>query len=51
MNKLDNLQTLPIDIQGARADVTVEPKIDYQGMQVKIIEKKISVRISLERKS
>lgn len=50
MNKLDNLQTLPIDIQGARADVTVEPKIDYKGMQVKIIEKNISVRISLERK-
>jgi YbbR domain-containing protein len=51
MNQLDNLQTLPIDIQGARADVTVEPKIDYKGMQVKIIEKNISVRISLERKS
>ena len=51
MSRLDNLQTLPIDIQGARADVTVEPKIDYEGMQVKIIEKKISVRISLERKS
>ena len=51
MNKLDSLQTLPIDIQGARADVTVEPKIDYKGMQVKIIEKNISVRISLERKS
>jgi YbbR domain-containing protein len=50
MNKLDSLQTLPIDIQGARADVTVEPKIDYKGMQVKIIEKNISVRISLERK-
>ena len=51
MNRLNDLQTLPIDIQGARADVTVEPRIDYKGMQVKIIEKNISVRISLERKS
>ena len=51
MNRLNDLQTMPIDIQGARADVTVEPKIDYKGMQVKIIEKNISVRISLERKS
>lgn len=51
MNRLKDLQTLPIDIQGARADVTVEPKIDYKGMQVKIIEKNISVRVSLERKS
>ena len=51
MNSLNDLQTLPIDIQGARADVTVEPRIDYKGMQVKIIEKNISVRISLERKS
>jgi len=50
MNRLNDLQTLPIDIQGARADVTVEPKIDYKGMQVKIIEKNISVRVSLERK-
>jgi YbbR domain-containing protein len=51
MDKLESFQTLPIDIQDARGDVTVEPKIDYQGMQVKIIEKKISVSISLERKS
>jgi YbbR domain-containing protein len=51
MDKLDNLQTLPIDIQGAREDVTVEPRIDYKGVQVKIMEKNISVHISLERKS
>jgi YbbR domain-containing protein len=50
MSRLNDLQTLPIDIQGARADVTVEPKIDYKGMQVKIMEKNISVRVSLERK-
>jgi YbbR domain-containing protein len=49
--RLENLQTLPIDIQDARGDVTVEPKIDYQGLQVKIIDKNISVRISLERKT
>ncbi len=40
MDKLESLQTMPIDIQGATGDVTVEPKIDYQGMQVKDHSKK-----------
>jgi YbbR domain-containing protein len=46
---LERLQTMPVDIQGAREDMTVEPRIDYQGRQVKIIEKNITLRITLER--
>jgi len=49
MQMLDGLQTMPIDIQGSREDITVEPKIDYQGKQVKIIEKNILIHINLER--
>ncbi len=49
MQTLDSLETMPIDIQGAHEDLTVEPKIDYQGKQVKILEKDISVLITLKR--
>jgi YbbR domain-containing protein len=50
MEQLEKLQTMPIDIQGAKADVTVEPKIDYQGQTVKLLEQNITVRITVERK-
>jgi YbbR domain-containing protein len=43
------LQTMPIDIQGAKGDLTVEPKIDYRGQPVKLLEKNIAVQISIER--
>jgi YbbR domain-containing protein len=46
---LDKLETMPIDIQGARAGLTVEPKIDYQGQPVKLLEKNIIVRVAIER--
>jgi len=49
VHALERLQTMPVDIQGAREDMTVEPRIDYQGKQVKIIEKNITLRITLER--
>ncbi len=49
MQTLESLQTMPIDIQGERETMTVEPKIDYRGMQVKIIENNILIRISFER--
>jgi YbbR domain-containing protein len=46
---LDKLQTMPIDIQGAEETMTVEPKIDYQGQPVKLLENNISIRILIER--
>jgi YbbR domain-containing protein len=49
MAVLDKLQTLPIDIQGAEETMTIEPKIDYQGQPVKLLEKNISIRIVIER--
>jgi YbbR domain-containing protein len=43
------LQTMPIDVQDTKESVTVEPKIDYQGQSVKIIDKSIIVRVNVER--
>ena len=49
MTALSQLQTMPIDIQDAKETVTVEPKIDYQGQPVKLLEKNIVIRIIIER--
>ena len=49
VKRLDSLQTMPIDIQGATENMSIEPKIDYQGQSVKLIEKNVEVRIIIER--
>ncbi len=49
MKMLVKLETMPIDIQGAKESQTIEPKIDYQGQPVKLMEKNIIVRITIER--
>ncbi len=49
MKTLDKLETMPIAIQGASQDLTVEPKIDYQGQPVKLLEKSIIVHVIIER--
>jgi len=49
MTALSRLRTMPIDIQDAKETVTVEPKIDYQGQPVKLLEQNIMVRIIIER--
>jgi hypothetical protein len=49
MSSLVILQTMPIDVQGTQESVTVEPKIDYQGQSVKILDKSIVVRVNVER--
>jgi YbbR domain-containing protein len=46
---LESLQTMPIDLQDSRESMTLEPRIDYQGKPVKLLEKNISVRITIER--
>ena len=46
---LDSLTTMPIDIQGASANLSVDAKIDYQGRALKLLEKNIEVRITIER--
>jgi YbbR domain-containing protein len=45
----DKLETMPLDIQGAKESVTIEPKIDYQGKPVKVLDKNIITRIVIER--
>ncbi len=49
MRTLTRLQTMPIDIHGATGDITVEPRIDYRGNPVKLIEKNVSIRVSITR--
>ncbi len=49
MKTLKKLETMPIDIQGARETINIEPKIDYQRQSIKLLEKKITVRIGIER--
>jgi YbbR domain-containing protein len=46
---LTKLQTMPIDIEGATSTITVEPKLDYAGKPVKLLDKDVSVRIVIER--
>lgn len=49
MTALSRLQTMPIDIEDKKETMTVEPKIDYQGQPVKLLEKNITIRIIIER--
>lgn len=49
IQKLDSLQTVPIDIQGATASLSIDPKIDYRGQPVKLLEKNVWIRITIER--
>jgi hypothetical protein len=50
MRTLDLVQTMPVDINGARDAVVVEPKIDYEGRPIKILEKDILVTVSIAKK-
>ncbi len=49
MKTIATIETMPIDIQKANQSVTVEPRIDYQGKPVKLMEKNIAVRVNIER--
>lgn len=51
VNSFGLLQTMPIDISGANAHITVaQPRIDYMGKSVRILEKDIVVRIFIEKR-
>ncbi len=43
------LQTLPIDVSGMHDSATVEPRIDFQGKPVKVLEQDIGVTITLQK--
>lgn len=49
MEGLSVLSTLPINVSGIRDRLAVEPRIDYQGRPVKILERDISVTISVQK--
>jgi YbbR domain-containing protein len=49
VKQLTTIQTMPIDIEGATKTITVEPKLDYAGKPVKLLDKDVSVRIVIER--
>lgn len=51
MQAIETVQTMPIDINGARDNIIIEPKIDYEGKPFKIIDPEIVVKISVVRKS
>ncbi len=46
---MGSLRTMPIDIQGAAGNLSIGARIDYQGRPVKLLEKNIEVRITIER--
>jgi YbbR domain-containing protein len=46
---LASLQTMPIDIAGMKAPVTVEPRIDYRGKPFKIIEQDVHIHIGIQK--
>jgi YbbR domain-containing protein len=49
MKMISIMETMPINIQKANQSVTVEPRIDYQGKPVKLMEKNVAVRVTIER--
>lgn len=50
LRSLSALRTVPIDISGAAKDLIIEqPKIEYQGRPLRIIEKDLKVRISIQK--
>lgn len=49
VKSLAALYTMPIDVEGAKRDITLEPKIDYRGRPVNILEKNVTVRVFIER--
>jgi len=50
MQALTTIRTMPIDIEGLREPVSVTPKIDYQGRPITIVEKDISVTVTIRKR-
>jgi YbbR domain-containing protein len=49
MRPLVLLRTMPIDVQGAKDDITVEPRIDTEGKPIKLLDKNVSIRITVKK--
>ena len=46
---LTAIQTMPIDITGMKGPDTIEPRIDYRGKPVKVIEQDIRINIGIQK--
>ncbi len=49
LQELGSIETMPIDIEGSRENITIEPKIDYRGKPIRILEKGLTVRVFITR--
>jgi YbbR domain-containing protein len=49
MRPLALLQTMPIDVQDAKGDITVEPRIDTEGKPIELLDKNVSVRVTVKK--
>jgi hypothetical protein len=49
MRPLALLRTMPIDVQDANGDITVEPRIDTEGKPIELLDKNVSVRVTVKK--
>ncbi len=49
LQELGPIETMPVDIEGSRKSITIEPKIDYQGKPIRILEQDITVKVFIAR--
>ncbi len=48
---LSGLRTMPISVQGATGPLTVEPRIDYRGKPIAVVDKGVTVKIKIRKQS
>jgi YbbR domain-containing protein len=49
LQALGSIETMPVDIEGSRKSIAIEPKIDYQGKPIRILEQDITVKVFIAR--
>lgn len=49
MRQLSVLRTMPLDVQGATGTLTREPRIDTEGKPISILEKKVTVTVTVRK--
>lgn len=49
LRPLAALRTMPIDVQDAKGDITVEPRIDTEGKPIELLDKGVSIRITVKK--
>lgn len=49
MRQLSVLRTMPLDVQGATGTLTLEPRIDTEGKPVTLLEKNVTVTVTVRK--